>query len=78
MVVFGLLMEWCLEWFLVGCKQVVSGSISMVMTFEVKENVKSFMVDKDRELIHFDIEKLVVGCEVWRKVMEKLDRISID
>ena len=46
MVAFGLLVDWCLKWFVVGFKQVVYGGVVIVVVYDVKGNAESFVVDK--------------------------------
>ena len=47
MVAFGLLVELCLEWFEMECKQAVYGGVAMVISYGLKGNTESFVVDKN-------------------------------
>ena len=46
-VEFGLLAVWCLEWVVVGSKQVECGVVSIVVEYWLKENVGLFVVDNN-------------------------------
>ena len=46
-VAFGLLVVWCLEWIVVGSKQVECWVVSIVVEYWLKDNVGLFVVDNN-------------------------------
>ena len=46
-VEFGLLAVWCLEWVVVGSKQVECEVVSIVVEYWLKENVGLFVVENN-------------------------------
>ena len=77
-VEFGLLAVWCLEWVVVGSKQVECEVVSIVVEYWLKENVGLFVVENNGWVLRLDIYSSVVGCEGCREVKDKGGWISIN